>query len=48
MSGDTVLRETRIAEVRRELKIWEKAFSDRNGGRKAGRDDIRNDATIGA
>lgn len=36
-----------INHLRLELKAWEKAFSTANGGRKAGRDDIRKDAVIG-
>ncbi|KAJ5510471.1 DNA replication/checkpoint protein [Penicillium expansum] len=34
--------------VRAELKTWEKAFSSANGGRKAGRDDIKQNADIAA
>ncbi|KAJ5565998.1 hypothetical protein N7535_007636 [Penicillium sp. DV-2018c] len=34
--------------VRAELKKWEKAFASANGGRKAGRDDIKQDAEIAA
>ncbi|KAJ5816492.1 hypothetical protein N7447_008725 [Penicillium robsamsonii] len=34
--------------VRAELKTWEKAFSSTNGGRKAGRDDIKQNADIAA
>lgn len=33
--------------VRAELKTWEKAFSSANGGRKAGRDDIKQNLDIG-
>lgn len=33
--------------VRAELKVWEKAFASSNGGRKAGRDDIKQNAEIG-
>lgn len=33
--------------VRAELKTWEKAFAADNGGRKAGRDDIKQNAEIG-
>ncbi|KAJ9649088.1 hypothetical protein H2199_001002 [Coniosporium tulheliwenetii] len=32
--------------LRQELKVWEKQFSAANGGRKAGRDDIKANATI--
>lgn len=34
--------------LRVELKQWEKAFADANGGRKAGRHDIKQDPSIGA
>ncbi|KGO74599.1 DNA replication/checkpoint protein [Penicillium italicum] len=34
--------------VRAELKTWEKAFSSANGGRKAGRDDIKQNVDIAA
>ncbi|KXG45997.1 DNA replication/checkpoint protein [Penicillium griseofulvum] len=34
--------------VRAELKTWEKAFASANGGRKAGRDDIKQNADIAA
>lgn len=33
--------------LRVELKQWEKAFADANGGRKAGRQDIKQDPIIG-
>jgi hypothetical protein len=33
--------------LRQELKEWEKTFAAANGGRKAGRDDIKKDAVIG-
>jgi hypothetical protein len=33
--------------VRAELKVWEKAFASSNGGKKAGRDDIKQNAEIG-
>lgn len=39
--------EQQISSLRAELKDWEKTFSDANGGRKAGRDDIKKDPTIG-
>ncbi|PGH16583.1 hypothetical protein AJ79_01689 [Helicocarpus griseus UAMH5409] len=32
--------------IRAELKEWERSFSAANGGRKPGRDDIKNDPTI--
>jgi hypothetical protein len=33
--------------VRAELKTWEKAFALDNGGRKAGRNDIKQNVEIG-
>lgn len=33
--------------LRQELKIWEKNFTAENGGRKAGREDIKRDPAIG-
>ena len=36
-----------ISTLRQELKAWEKEFVAANGGRKAGRDDIKKDAVIG-
>lgn len=33
--------------VRAELKVWEKSFAAANGGKKAGRDDIKQNAEIG-
>lgn len=33
--------------LRQELKDWEKAFEVSNGGRKAGREDIKNHPEIG-
>lgn len=38
---------TQAATLRAELKEWEKAFAAANGGRKAGREDIKKDPTIG-
>jgi hypothetical protein len=35
------------ASLRTELKEWERAFAAANGGRKAGRDDIRKDEVMG-
>jgi DNA replication regulator SLD2 len=35
------------AVLRHELKIWEKEFAAANGGRKAGRDDIKQHPSIG-
>ncbi|KAL2004298.1 hypothetical protein VTN02DRAFT_4023 [Thermoascus thermophilus] len=39
---------TQAATLRAELKEWEKAFAAANGGRKAGREDIKKDPTIAA
>jgi hypothetical protein len=36
-----------LNNLRVELKKWEKAFVDANGGRKAGRHDIKQDPSIG-
>ncbi|GAB7352263.1 hypothetical protein MBLNU459_g2726t2 [Dothideomycetes sp. NU459] len=36
------------AILRQELKAWEKSFAAANAGRKAGRDDIKKDASIAA
>lgn len=33
--------EQRCNALRNDLKIWEKTFAAQNGGRKAGRDDIK-------
>ena len=35
------------AVLRQELKVWEKEFAADNGGRKAGRDDIKQHPSIG-
>lgn len=43
----TTTDETQLDMLRAELKQWEKAFSAANGGRRAGRDDIKQDPTIG-
>lgn len=43
-SESTTQQSTRL---RAELKEWEKAFAAENGGRKAGRDDIKKNADIG-
>ncbi|KAF2273917.1 uncharacterized protein EI97DRAFT_382413 [Westerdykella ornata] len=40
--------ETRCNALRLELKAWEKAFAAEHEGRKAGREDIKADATISA
>lgn len=51
MASATMLSEadvaTQAATLRAELKEWEKAFAAANGGRKAGREDIKKDPTIG-
>ncbi|KAL1595249.1 regulatory particle non-ATPase [Paraconiothyrium brasiliense] len=39
-------QEQRCNVLRLDLKIWESKFSAKNGGRKAGRDDIKADAVI--
>jgi hypothetical protein len=33
--------------LRQELKVWEREFAAANGGRKAGRDDIKHHPSIG-
>jgi len=33
--------------LRQELKVWEREFAASNGGRKAGRDDIKQHPSIG-
>jgi hypothetical protein len=38
---------SRLQKLRTELKQWEKAFALANDGRKAGRDDIKQDVQIG-
>lgn len=38
---------SQLNTLRVELKQWEKAFADANGGRKAGRHDIKQDPSIG-
>jgi len=35
-----------ISDLRHELKAWEKSFAAANGGRKAGREDIKKDVKI--
>jgi hypothetical protein len=50
MAAATVLTAHDAAELttlRAELKQWEKTFAATNGGRKAGRDDIKQDVIIG-
>ncbi|CAG8299797.1 unnamed protein product [Penicillium salamii] len=44
-SADVAVQAT---NVRAELKVWEKAFASANGGKKAGRDDIKQNAEIAA
>lgn len=48
MSNADCTSENAITLLRQELKAWEKSFAAANGGRKAGRDDIKKDAGIGA
>lgn len=43
---EAVLEQSKI--LRQELKVWERDFAASNGGRKAGRDDIKQHPTIGA
>jgi hypothetical protein len=33
--------------LRQELKVWEREFAAENGGRKAGRDDVKQHPSIG-
>lgn len=47
MSSGVRLDDSRIASLRNELKEWERVFAKNNGGRKAGREDIKRDANIG-
>lgn len=50
MPATTVLSTAEAAQLntlRVELKQWEKSFSDANGGKKAGRQDIKQDPEIG-
>lgn len=35
-------------DLRAELKEWERAFAAANGGKKAGRQDIKGDPDIGS
>lgn len=35
------------ANVRSELKVWEKEFASTHGGKKAGREDIKHNPDIG-
>jgi hypothetical protein len=36
-----------LTVLRQELKVWEREFAAANGGRKAGRDDIKHHPSIG-
>ena len=47
MSADEGSDGSRLSAIRSELKKWEAAFAAANEGRKAGREDIKNDANIG-
>lgn len=38
----------RCAVLRNELKQWENRYAVANGGKKAGREEIKKDAAIGA
>jgi len=44
----TMSVDEQIVLLRQELKIWEKDFATQNGGRKAGREDIKRDPVIGS
>ena len=44
---DTDVGISEPASLRAELKEWERAFAAANGGRKAGKEDIRKDEVIG-
>ena len=46
MSEDVEANERSLSNLRHELKKWEKAFADANGGKRAGRVDIEKDAII--
>src|SRR4051812_16283426 len=43
---ETTDLEARCNALRHDLKAWEKKFAAQNNGRKAGRDDIKANATI--
>ena len=43
---DDASQDNRADFLRTELKLWEKAFADANGGRKAERADIKKDPAI--
>ena len=40
-------QEDQSSKLRKELKDWERAFSAAHGGRKAGREDIKQHPDIG-
>ena len=44
---DTAATASQLVTLRTELKQWEKTFAAANGGRKAGRLDIKQDVHIG-
>ncbi|KAL1311504.1 hypothetical protein AAFC00_001627 [Neodothiora populina] len=48
MSTSTLTLNDHLLALRQELKTWEKTFAAGHGGRKAGRDDIKNDSAIAA
>lgn len=48
MDTSSGILERQVADLKHGLKSWEKSFAAANGGRKPGRDDIRNDATVSA
>lgn len=50
MASNAVLNSSDVAPsatLRAELKEWERAFAAENGGRKAGRNDIKQNPSIG-
>jgi len=47
MEDDKQLLEQKSVQIRQELKVWEKQFSTDNEGRKAGREDIKANSSIG-
>jgi hypothetical protein len=47
MEDDRQLVEQKSVQLRQELKVWEKQFSTDNEGRKAGREDIKADPSVG-
>jgi hypothetical protein len=47
MEDDKQIPEQMSVQLRQELKIWEKQFATDNGGRKAGRADIKANTAIG-